>query len=83
MKHMNETYRDICTVKAIEDTKEEMNMIHTGMYKNYGLLEDEAQGTEDIDEYVFQGGDIVNIKDAEESGQPFITSSNDPVFARV
>lgn len=80
MKHMNETYRDNCTAKTIANTKEEINMINTGMYKNYGLLEDEAQGTEDIDEFVFQNGGIVNIKDAEESGQPFITSSEDPVF---
>ena len=54
IKHMNETYRDNCTVKTIANKKEEINMINTGMYKNYGLLEDEAQGTEDIDEFVFQ-----------------------------
>lgn len=34
-------------------------MIRTGKYKNYGQLEDQANGVADVEAFVFRNGEVV------------------------
>ena len=51
--------------------KEEKNMIHTGTYKLYGQLEEQAQ-EHDIEAFVFCNGEVVPASQAQTSQAPVI-----------
>lgn len=51
--------------------KEEKNMIHTGAYKLYGQLEEQAQ-ERDIEAFVFCNGEVVPASQAQSSQVPVI-----------
>ena len=51
--------------------KEDKNMIHTGAYKLYGQLEEQAQEG-DIEAFVFRNGQVIPASQAQASQTPVI-----------
>lgn len=62
-------------VKEINLLKEEMYMIHTGEYKVFGQLEDQANGAVDIEAFVFRNGEVVPANEAQTSTGPVIRTA--------
>ena len=60
-----------------------MNTIRTGRYKNYGQLEDQAAGTDDVEAFVFRNGEVVPANQTEDSTTPVIKTANEPNFGQL
>lgn len=60
-----------------------MDMIRTGKYKNYGQLEDQAEGLAEVETFVFQNGGIVPVNQAENSTTPVIRTASEPNFGQL
>ena len=56
-------------------------VIHTAPEKNYGQLEEQANGNADIEAFVFRNGEIVPADQAGTSTGPVIHTSTEPNFA--
>ncbi|HAP20701.1 hypothetical protein NSA48_04300 [Frisingicoccus caecimuris] len=59
-----------------------MDMIRTGKYKNYGQLEDQANGVADVEAFVFRNGEVVPADQAENSSSPVINTAPEKNYAR-
>lgn len=57
-------------------------MIRTGKYKNYGQLEDQANGVADVEAFVFCNGEVVPADQAENSSSPVINTAPEKNYAR-
>jgi hypothetical protein len=70
----------------VDFNKEEKNMdiIKTGKYKNFGPLEDQASGLQDVEEFAFYNGGIVSVKDIDDSmtTTPVIRTASEPNFSK-
>lgn len=62
--------------------KEETNMIKTGKYKNYGQLEDQANGVVDVEAFVFRNGEVVPANQVQNSNTPVINTAPEKNYAR-
>lgn len=60
-----------------------MDMIKTERYKNYGQLEDQANGTADVETFVFYNGNIVPASQTENSTTPVVKTANEPNFGQL
>lgn len=69
-------------VYAVFD-KENKDMITTGKYKNYGQLEDQANGVADVETFVFCNGEVVPANQTENSSSPVIKTAPDPNFGQL
>ena len=56
-------------------------MINTARYKNYGQMNEQANGETIADEDVWQGGTLVTVSEVEAQNGPIITSAPEKVFA--
>lgn len=56
-------------------------VIHTAREKNYGQMEDIANGNSDIDAFVYQGGNIVPADQAQNSTGTVIHTAQEKNFA--
>ncbi len=63
--------------------KEDKDMIRTGRCKSYGQLEDQANGTADVEAFVFRNGEVVPVEQAQNSETPVIKTSDDPNFGQL
>ena len=59
-----------------------MDLIRTGKYKNYGQLEDQANGVADVEAFVFRNGEVVPADQAENSSSPVINTASEKNYAR-
>ena len=59
-----------------------MDRIRTGRYKNYGQLEDQANGTADVEAFVFRNGEVVPASQAQDSNTPVINTAHEKNYAR-
>ena len=57
-------------------------MIRTGEYKNYGQLEDQANGVADVEAFVFRKGEVVPADQARNSSSPVINTAPEKNYAR-
>ena len=57
-------------------------MIRTGEYKNYGQLEDQANGVADVEALVFRNGEVVPADQARNSSSPVINTAPEKNYAR-
>ena len=57
-------------------------MIRTGKYKNYGQLEDQANGVADVEAFVSRNGEVVPADQAENSSSPVINTAPEKNYAR-
>lgn len=62
--------------------KEDKDMIRTGRCKSYGQLEDQANGTADVEAFVFRNGEVVPAEQAQNSGTPVINTAPEKNYAR-
>ncbi len=61
--------------------KEEEEMIKTGEFRMYGQLEEQAEGTVDIEAFVFRNGEIVPADEAEGTANPGIHTAPEKNYA--
>lgn len=60
-----------------------MDMIRTGRHQNYGQLEDQANGTADVEAFVFRNGEVVPASQAENGTAPVIRTADEPNFGQL
>ncbi|MCD8148313.1 MAG: hypothetical protein LUE92_01865 [Clostridiales bacterium] len=58
-----------------------MDMIRTSKSKNYGQLEDQANGMADVEAFVFRNGEVVPASQAENSNTPVINTAPEKNYA--
>lgn len=68
---------------SFDKEEKHMDMIRTGRYKNYGQLEAQAEGTVDVEAFVFKNGEVVPANQAENSTTPVIKTANEPNFGQL
>lgn len=61
--------------------KEEEKMMKTGKFRMYGQLEEQAEGTVDIEAFVFRNGEIVPADEAERTSNPGIHTAPEKNYA--
>lgn len=60
-----------------------MNTIRTERYKNYGPLEDQAEGIVDVETFVFQNGEIVPVDQTQNATTTVIKTADEPNFGQL
>ena len=68
---------------ACSKEKKYMNTIRTERYKNYGPLEDQAEGIVDVETFVFQNGEIVPVDQTQNATTTVIKTADDPNFGQL
>ncbi|MEY8428135.1 hypothetical protein AALA00_10550 [Lachnospiraceae bacterium 46-15] len=56
-------------------------MMKTGKFRMYGQLEEQAEGTVDIEAFVFRNGEIVPADEAERTSNPGIHTAPEKNYA--
>lgn len=67
---------------GFEGKEKNMDMIRTGRYQNYGQLEDQANGTADVEAFVFRNGEVVPASQVQNSDTPVINTAPEKNYAR-
>ena len=76
--------KSVCkTEKKIYLEEEMYMMIHTGEYKVFGQMEDQANGVVDIEAFVFRNGEIVPANGAETFDGPVIHTAEEKNYGQL
>lgn len=68
---------------GVDKEEQHMNMIKTERYKNYGLIEEQADGTVDVETSVFHVGTMVPASQVKNSTTPVIRTAYEPKYGQL